>query len=159
MDFYNSNRKFSQHILSVILGFIYIFSHCNEILAQSLTQASVQKSKNQAVFFQPIGFGSERLFNPLSAFLDYTLDPIQVTESFTTDNFSEHLGEVEENLHHPKSAINREGSFKEFVHKEIFPIYPNRLHKSKSILPNVGLHFFEAVICIEKMPNGLWPIR
>lgn len=96
----------------------------------------------EAVFYQRRAQGSERLFNPLNSFLQYSLDSVQIRKSFGTDDYSRQLDEVLENLSNPKAAMREEGGFDDFFHKEVFPIYPERLHESKAILPNLGLHLF-----------------
>lgn len=96
----------------------------------------------EAVFYHPRSIGSERLFNPLNSFLQYSFDSVQIRKSFGTDDYDEHLDEVLGNLGNPRAALREEDGFDDFFHKEVFPIYPERLHESKSLLPNIGLHFF-----------------
>jgi hypothetical protein len=104
-------------------------------------------------FYQPADFGSESLFNPISSFVNYTLDSAQVKESFGTSNYRRNLGEAWNNLLHPGDRINEEGT-KSFINTEITPIDIDELSDSKAILPNYGLHLFGGGLVYRK--NAEW---
>ena len=95
---------------------------------------------NAESYYQPKNYGSDSLYSPFGNFLSYSLDTLQVPESFSTDNFRDNLDDVLYNLAHPRQAINAEGGFHRFVNRQIFPVDKQNSNESWSILPNYGLH-------------------
>lgn len=91
-------------------------------------------------YYRPQTVGSESLYNPASAFFDYTLDTLQLPANFDTDNFGDNLDQAWEQLMHPKRSIDNEGGFQRFVNREIFPIDSEYRRDSFAALPNYGLH-------------------
>lgn len=85
-------------------------------------------------------YGSESLYDPLSNFLSYSLDSLQVPESFGTENFGDNLDALLSNLAHPRRTIKNDGGFNRFVNREIFPVDAEHSDESWAILPNYGLH-------------------
>lgn len=136
----------SRQVLKVVLlAGIWISTKLLATAFISITLFSWNAPASQAeelLFYQRSYVGSEQLFNPLNSFLQYSLDSVQIRKSFGTGNYNDHLDEVLGHLGNPRGAIREEGGYDDFIHKEVLPIYPERLHESKSILPNIGLHFF-----------------
>ena len=91
-------------------------------------------------YYQPKNYGSESLYNPINLFFSYSFDSLQIRESFSTDNFSDNLAEVFDQLLHPRENIDNEGGFTQFVNRNIFPIDPDESSESYSMLPNYALH-------------------
>ena len=91
-------------------------------------------------YYQPRTYGSDSLYSPLSNFLSYTFDTLQIPENFGTDNFSQHSQTVLDHLGDPGGAIDNEGGFNRFVNRQIFPIDSDHASESFSALPNYALH-------------------
>ncbi|MDH5612367.1 MAG: hypothetical protein OEY66_07935 [Gammaproteobacteria bacterium] len=91
-------------------------------------------------YYTPRDYGSDSLYDPFGNFLSYSLDSLQVSDSFDTRNFRSNLDQVLSNLSHPKTAINNEGGFNRFINRQIFPVNSNHSDESWAILPNYGLH-------------------
>ena len=88
------------------------------------------------LFYHRLPYGSESQFNPISSFINYAYDPLQVPESFDDEDLDQRFQEVFRNLTHPRRAIDRAGGFGQFVNRQIFPIYLNRA----DWVPNYTLH-------------------
>jgi hypothetical protein len=91
-------------------------------------------------YYQPRDYGSDSLYSPFGNFLSYTFDPLQIRESFGTENFRENFNEVIDNLTHPGDAIDAEGGFERFINRQVFPIDANYRDESSAALPNYFLH-------------------
>lgn len=91
-------------------------------------------------FYRGQQFGSEFAFNPFSSLVNYGLDPLQVPRSFDDDNLSEDWDELVELLTHPDDAIERDGTYHDFVNRQILPISAGDLSESVELVPNYGLH-------------------
>jgi hypothetical protein len=115
--------------------------------------SGVQAESGEHVFYRKRDVGSESAYNPISVSLQYVLDSAQV-ENFGTGNYWDDLGTVVDHLLDPVDAIEDEGGFGEFVHNEIFPIYPDKLSDSAPILPNLALHAFGGGLVYRK--NAEW---
>src|SRR5947208_2493829 len=74
------------------------------------------------LFYKPLEYGSESQFNPVSSFARYSLDSLQISESFDDDHFASHTRTVWKDLTGPLGAINRAGGIQHFVNSQIFPI-------------------------------------
>lgn len=101
-------------------------------------------------YYQPRAYGSDSLYSPIGNFLSYSLDTLQVPDSFGTDNFDQHFDEVMDNLSDPGNAIDAEGGFNRFVNRQIFPVDSNHSNESWSILPNYGLHLLGGGVAFRK---------
>lgn len=104
-------------------------------------------------FYEPQDIGSQSLFNPLSSFLSYTLDSVQIKRSFGTRDYSDNIAIVEENLKHPGHRIEEDGG-KRFINAEVIPVDLDNLSDSKAMLPNYGLHLFGGGMLYRK--NAEW---
>lgn len=104
----------------------------------------------EQIFYRPQAVGSEALYNPFASFLTYTLDSTQIRGSFGTDDFSDHLDIVLDNLTHIDRSVRREGGYREFINTEIVPIDADDLSKSKAALPNYALHLFGGGLLFRK---------
>ncbi len=85
-------------------------------------------------------YGSDAIYNPISSFLSYSFDTLQVSQSFGTEDFDENLDDVVENLLHPRRAIKNEGGYRQFINGNIFPIGGDNPNESFAMLPNYALH-------------------
>jgi hypothetical protein len=101
---------------------------------------AVAPARGAPLFYRGQPYGSEAHFNPLTSFINYALDPLQVPESFDDDHFGSRLDEVLGNLIDPVDAIEEEGGFKAFVNRQILPIDPGALDDSLEMIPNYALH-------------------
>ena len=119
-----------------------------------VVSVTAQAEDDAVFFYEPMDYGSQALFNPMSSFLSYTLDSVQVKRSFGTDNYNEHLRMVRDNLRHPRNRIDDEGGTKRFINSEIFPVDPDNISDSSAILPNYGLHLFGGGMIYRK--NAEW---
>ncbi len=92
------------------------------------------------VFLRPEGVGSERVFNPLHAGLQYALDGAQI-EGAGTDGYDAKIQLVLDHLRDPFRTIeNGDGGWRDFVNSELLPIDPQQPDDSLAILPNWFLH-------------------
>jgi hypothetical protein len=92
------------------------------------------------LFYKPLTYGSESQFNPISSFINYAIDPIQIPESFDDNHFASRAETVGKDLTDPFSAINRSGGFRQFVNGQLFPVDFDHLDDSLQIIPNYALH-------------------
>ena len=91
-------------------------------------------------YYSAKDYGSDSLYDPFGNFLSYSLDSLQVPDSFGTENFRDNLDSVLSNLAHPKRTIDNEGGFNRFFNREIFPVDSEFSDESWALLPNYGLH-------------------
>lgn len=105
----------------------------------ALTRAG-EGPADELLFYKPLAFGSESQFNPVSSFINYGFDPVQVRRSFDSDHFGSHAEAVGKDLLDPVSAISREGGIRHFVNRQIFPVDYSNLDDSIEMIPNYGLH-------------------
>lgn len=106
----------------------------------TLPLLSYPSDKPRAFFYSEKDFGSDALYSPLSAFFNYSLDTLQLSDNFDLENYDDDLAEVWEQLTHPRRAIDNEGGFRRFVNREIFPIDSEHRRDSFAMLPNYSLH-------------------
>lgn len=91
-------------------------------------------------YYSAKDYGSDSLYDPFGNFLSYSLDSLQVPDSFGTENFRDNLDTVLSSLTHPTSTIDNEDGFNRFFNREIFPVDSEYSDESWAILPNYGLH-------------------
>ena len=115
----------------------------------------ISAQANEAgIFYQPRTVGSESLFNPASSFFSYTLDSMQVKQSFGTHDYADNLSLVWDHMRHPDEQVQNEGGYKDFINTEIIPVDYKNLGDSKAVLPNYGLHLFGGGLVYRK--NAEW---
>lgn len=105
-----------------------------------LPKLSLADDAEQTSFYVAKTYGSDALYNPVSAFFSYSLDTLQLTGNFDLENYDEDLALVWDHLRHPRRAINNEGGFRRFFNREIFPIDADYRRDSFAALPNYSLH-------------------
>lgn len=93
-----------------------------------------------AGYYEPRRDGSEALYHPLSQFLSYSFDTLQVEDSFSTDNFNDNLDAVLYQLRHPRKSIDSEGGLRRFFNRNVLPIDRDHANDSYALLPNYALH-------------------
>jgi len=108
----------------------------------------------QALFYEPLPYGSESRFNPVSSFLTYSIDTLQVPASFGTDGFRDGLAEVGRNLGSPWEAIEATGGLGRFVNRQVLPIDGAHLDEAVEMVPNYGLHLIGGGVVYRK--NAEW---
>lgn len=126
------------------------FQFMKRIYLILLLALSISNSIKATPYYQQRDYGSDSLYAPLGNFLSYSLDTLQVPDSFSTDNFEQHFDEVMDNLSNPRRAINNEGGFNRFVNRQIFPVDSEHSNESWAILPNYGLHLLGGGIAFRK---------
>ncbi|MCW8923998.1 MAG: hypothetical protein OQK69_10285 [Gammaproteobacteria bacterium] len=100
----------------------------------------VTNNISAAPYYSEKDYGSDSLYDPFGNFLSYSLDSLQVPESFGTENFNDNLDTLLDNLAHPKNTINNDEGFNRFINREFFPVDSEFSDESWAILPNYGLH-------------------
>jgi hypothetical protein len=105
------------------------------------------------LFYRPLTYGSESQFNPISSFINYSLDPLQVPASFDDHHFSSRSERVWKDLVDPGGAIHESGGFRNFVNRQIFPVGPD-FGDSIEAVPNYGLHVLGGGMVYRK--NAEW---
>ncbi len=106
----------------------------------SFTDAGGSSATASRFFYHGQKYGSEAGFNPLSSFINYSSDTLQMPLSFDSENMDERHREVWRNLTGPDEAINEDLGWGMFIHRQIIPIYPDKLWDSRDMLPNYTLH-------------------
>ncbi len=92
-------------------------------------------------FYYDRDFGSDAYFNPVSSFVNYSVDTLQIPASFDDKELDDRWNEVRENLINPGAAIESSGGVDNFIHTQIFPIYyDDRFADSIEMIPNYTLH-------------------
>ena len=102
--------------------------------------AELPAQLDKALFYRDLDYGSESLFNPLSNFVNYGLDTLQVRQSFDERHFGDQLRRTTDDLVNPVRSINSTGGLGRFVNRQILPIDFDRLDESVEMIPNYGLH-------------------
>lgn len=105
------------------------------------------------LFYKPLTYGSESQFNPISSFINYGLDPLQIPESFDDNHFGSRAETVWRNLTDPVGAIDESGGFRNFINRQVFPVGPD-FGDSIEIIPNLGLHLLGGGMVYRK--NAEW---
>jgi hypothetical protein len=113
-------------LVSTLLGFLWLLATSNQLCADA--------------YYRPSDQGSESLYTPLSSFLSYSFDTLQLPDNFNTSAFRQNARDVFENLRHPRSAIDSEGGFNRFVNRQIVPVDSQYSNESYAALPNYALH-------------------
>jgi len=108
-----------------LAAFIFLLS-CNSLHAGS--------------YYQPGSYGSESLYSPISNFLSYSFDTLQLPENFSNDNFKANSELVFDHLGAPMQAIDNEGGNAAFVNRQIFPVNGEDPDERYGALPNYFLH-------------------
>jgi hypothetical protein len=106
------------------------------------------------LFYRPVDYGSESQFNPITSFINYALDPLQVPRSFDQNHFGSRAERVWRNLTDPASAIRREGGFRHFINSQVFPVDFSNIGDSIEIIPNYALHVIGGGMVYRK--NAEW---
>ncbi|MHC1764238.1 MAG: hypothetical protein AB9869_08025 [Verrucomicrobiia bacterium] len=100
--------------------------------------ADVQ-NHSQMLFYKPLTYGSDSQFNPITSFIDYGLDPLQIPKSFDDNHFSSRAETVWKDLTDPAKSIDESGGFRNFINRQVFPVGPD-FGDSIEMIPNYGLH-------------------
>ena len=91
-------------------------------------------------YYEARDYGSDSLYSPLSNFLSYSFDSLQLPDNFSMSNFSENTQLVIDHLTDPKQAIDNEGGTNRFINRQIFPVDSAYSNESYAALPNYFLH-------------------
>ena len=102
------------------------------------------------LFYKGQDYGSESQFNPLTSFLNWSYDTLQVPDSFNDFDMSKHWETVRFDLQHPNNAIQRQGGWNAFVNRQIFPYRGGRA----DWVPNYSLHLLGGGMVYRK--NAEW---
>jgi hypothetical protein len=113
-----------------------------------------EQSSMPLYFYRPADYGSDSQFNPITSFINYGLDPLQVPESFDLNHFGTRAETVWRNLTDPVSAIRREGGFRHFVNRQVFPVDFDNISDSIEMIPNYALHVIGGGMVYRK--NAEW---
>lgn len=105
-------------------------------------------------FYKPSNYGSESQFNPVTSFINYGWNALQIPESFDDDQFGGQAAELWGNLRDPAGSINDEGGMKHFVNSQLFPVDLDQLDETIEILPNYALHVMGGGMVYRK--NAEW---
>jgi hypothetical protein len=101
-------------------------------------ETAVQGGK--PLFYHGLEYGSESQFNPLSNFINYGLDTLQVRQSFDDRHFGDQLRRTTDDLVNPFRAIDSTGGLGKFINRQVLPIDFKNLDDSVEMIPNYGLH-------------------
>lgn len=113
------------------------------LLAPTLPAVALEGCGEVPVYFyHPRNYGSDYRYNPLNALVAYSLDTLQIPESFGTDDLSGQFNKVLDHLGGPGGAIEEEGGLRDFVNRQVFPIDLSNSAESVEMIPNYGLHLF-----------------
>ena len=94
------------------------------------------------LFYRAKDYGSESQFNPMTSFVNYSLDTLQVPASFGDEDLGSGIDATWAALRHPVRSIDEEGGWKAFINRQVFPIERNHLDESVAMIPNYALHLF-----------------
>ncbi len=102
------------------------------------------------LFYKGQDYGSEAQFNPLTSFITWSYDTLQVPDSFNDFDMSKHWTTVRFDLQHPNNAIQRQGGWNEFVNRQILPFKGGHA----DWVPNYSLHLLGGGMVFRK--NAEW---
>jgi hypothetical protein len=105
-------------------------------------------------FYRDVPYGSDSQFNPIQSFTNYSLDSLQVSESFRGGGLENQFDDTFENLTNPIDAISDEGGFVHFVNRQVLPVDFDNLGDSTEMLPNYALHLLGGGMLYRK--NAEW---
>jgi hypothetical protein len=97
-------------------------------------------SNPQPYFYHNLDYGSESQFNPISNFINYGLDTLQVKKDFDGSRFGTQFRKTVDNLSDPVYSIDRNGDIGSFINRQIIPYDLNNLDESAAMIPNYALH-------------------
>lgn len=123
-----------------ILAFAFLSLHLGGCTVPDTLRSEPVQPPNPSEYYRSNPVGSDSRYSPASAFFDYTLDTLQLPENFDTDNFTDNLDQVWEQLTHPRRSIENEGGGHRFINRELFPIDSEFRRDSFAALPNYALH-------------------
>jgi hypothetical protein len=110
------------------------------LLAAPWCAAAGDRTVSGALFYHALDYGSEAQFNPVTSFLNYAFDSLQVPATFDSRNLDERFYRTWQSLRDPLGAIEQTGGYRRFVNRQVFPIDPERLEESVEAVPNYALH-------------------
>jgi hypothetical protein len=105
-------------------------------------------------FYRDSPVGSDSQFNPLTSFVNYGFDALQVRRSFDEEDFQARWGQVWRNLWNPLGAIREEGGLRAFFNRQVLPVDPGALGEVGVMLPNYALHLLGGGMLYRK--NAEW---
>jgi hypothetical protein len=105
-------------------------------------------------FYRDLPYGTDSQFNPIQSFTNYSLDSLQVAESFRGDDYESQIDDTVHRLINPVDSIDNEGGFVNFVNRQVFPVDFDKLDNSTEMLPNYALHLFGGGMVYRK--NAEW---
>jgi hypothetical protein len=106
--------------------------------------------KAEPLFYRDFTFGSEAHFNPLTSFISWSYDTLQVPGSFNDYNLNNRWDRVRWNLGHPNSAIRTRGNWGDFVNRQVIPYKGGH----GDWAPNYSLHLLGGGMVYRK--NAEW---
>ena len=109
-----------------------------------------EPSRKTYFFYKGQDYGSESQFNPLTSFITWSYDTLQVPESFNDFDLAEHWQTVRWDLQHPNNAVQSQGGWNAFVNRQIFPYKGGRA----DWIPNYSLHLLGGGMVYRK--NAEW---
>jgi len=131
-------RQESRIFRKLLLLFVTIVSLL--VQPQSSKSSEAAEKRDKPLFYHDLEYGSESQFNPLSNFINYGLDTLQVRQSFDDSQFGDQLRRTVDDLINPIRAINNSGGLGRFVNRQILPVDFNHLDESIEMIPNYALH-------------------
>jgi hypothetical protein len=123
------------------------------LLALALASSAAGAAEDRTsppFFYRGYDYGSESQFNPITSFITYSFDTLQVPKSFGIDNWGSQRDAVQTDLAHPGRAIDQQGGRKAFVNRQILPIDLN----TTDWIPNYALHVLGGGMVYRK--NAEW---
>ncbi len=99
-------------------------------------EAPSAPARPAALFYRDLDYGSEAYFTPLSSFITWSYDTLQVPQSFNDYNLGDRWETVQWDLGHPNSATKKRGGWGEFINRQVFPYKMNQY----DWVPNYALH-------------------
>ena len=94
----------------------------------------------ETFFYQSRNEGSDAQYNPLSSFVNYAFDALQVRTSFDEDHLRARSGRVWSHLRNPFGTIRGQDGYKAFVNRQVLPVDAGGLSEVGVMLPNYALH-------------------
>lgn len=112
--------------------------------------APLQAPPQGPLFYKAVDYGSEGMWNPLTSFISWSYDTLQVPGSFNDYNLNDRWEKVQFNLGHPRHAVNTRGGWNAFINRQVLPYKGGQA----DWVPNYSLHLLGGGMVYRK--NAEW---
>jgi hypothetical protein len=119
---------------------VAVLSAALALLAAPPCAAQGDGTAPRGLFYHGYEYGSESEFNPITSFLNYAFDSLQIPQSFDDRDLDDRFYRTWRSLRDPLRTIERTGGYGRFINRQVLPINPAHPEESLETVPNYALH-------------------